>query len=798
MRLLDKIKKASKIKILVPFLLVLILLSGIFLVIWPGSGPKMTGQSLFPQKVRPGDTLVLNLEAGSVFGVKEISADLGGLETIKFKLVSGNIFRGSWRADWKVSEKIELKKYQVRLIAKDNIGKESEDVSLWFEDPLFGPDFSTSAISGGFTVNKDASSYAYCYNSPSVYQGTKVAWNDGGGDVFDRFGCPMVQIGGTWQALPMYNTAAGVWTTDSFSVGGTDINVKQGWANTNVYIIKVSRTGGTEQNANVRISGNMGSDSATNSWTDVFSDSGIAWKYYQGQDSSTRDATGGDPNFFMSVFSTDPSYSESAVYSRSVDNVEAILNGVPLPVTFYVSWGQMARSPYTDWVASDWSMLNQAPNSPVLVSPLAGYVGASLAPSLVFNYSDPEGDACTKFDLKLDDNFDFSSPIIDLSDVSGSWTSGSDITYSVGSDLVQGMTYYWKARVFDGTAWSPWAGGPSWYFISRTDPRTFTIKRDNGYPCLTAEECYYGVCTGGFCGGSATGPALTNLTSPSDTSENCCKFWLDASDQDKKKSGLGGQFAFSWVYQDPIGSPMVSYELKVSEENNINGATTTYQNRTGLNASSGSQIDTVPTEVRSGDFPGYMSYGKTYYWWAKACNADAACTDWTAGPSFSTPAKHYPIVGISWANERIVANQNIQFCTTADVNNPNDPCYAACYKGSASPAEPNDPTEADTEWICSVCYAEKDPAHPELFGKDLSCQDVAGTQYSWIFPDLTEGDEYTFVSSTSAASANPIVKFTTVKKDQMIKLRVSGSTCGEEIDSNILLPNPVWKETNPF
>jgi hypothetical protein len=185
-----------------------------------------------------------------------------------------------------------------------------------------------------------------------------------------------------------------------------------------------------------------------------------------------------------------------------------------------------------------------------------------------------------------------------------------------------------------------------------------------------------------------------------------------------------------------------------------------------------------------------MAYNKTYYWWVKGCNASSTCTSWIAGSSFSAPQKRYPIVGITWVSEKIIATEDTQFCTTADINNPADPCYSACYKGSASPAVPDDPNNAGTQWVCSACFANSANQYK-------ACQDVSGTLYNWIFPG-TEGTDFSFASSTTATSSNPVVKFLKSGKDRSIKLQVSGSSCGGERISDILLPNPVWKEKSPF
>ena len=282
-------------------------------------------------------------------------------------------------------------------------------------------------------------------------------------------------------------------------------------------------------------------------------------------------------------------------------------------------------------------------------------------------------------------------------------------------------------------------------------------------------------------------PTISSLSAPTNTSDNYCKCWLDGSDQ--KQVGRSGSVGFSWLYQDPGASPLASYQLKVSEANDVNGATSTYMNPTGLNIAAGSQVDSGTVNVVSSPGAGELAYNKTYYWWVNACNAGGACTNWIAGPSFSTPQKRYPITGIGWTGKDITASEEVQFCTSANINDPADPCYSTCYKGTASPAVPDDPNRTGTEWVCSACF--------DSSNNYRACQDVSGTLYGWIFPGV-EGTDYSFVSSTTASSPNPIVKFITPGKNRTIKLRVSGSSCGDETTTDILLPNPIWREKNPF
>jgi hypothetical protein len=124
---------------------------------------------------------------------------------------------------------------------------------------------------------------------------------------------------------------------------------------------------------------------------------------------------------------------------------------------------------------------NTPPNIPTLNSPGDGATGVNLTPNLVFNYSDPDNNDCTKFDLQVDDDSLFGSPEINETDYSagGPWSSGNPITYSVSSPLAPGTQYYWMVRVFDGMDWSGWSDG-SWDFT--TGAQSGGSDSDTYYP----------------------------------------------------------------------------------------------------------------------------------------------------------------------------------------------------------------------------------------------------------------------------------------------------------------------------
>jgi hypothetical protein len=107
---------------------------------------------------------------------------------------------------------------------------------------------------------------------------------------------------------------------------------------------------------------------------------------------------------------------------------------------------------------------NNPPDIPTLNSPSDGATDVVLTPNLVFDYSDPDSDDCTSFDLQVDDDAGFGSLEIDDS-VAGAWSSGSSITYNVTTPLAPSTQYFWRANVFDGTDWSGWSDG-TWDFTT--------------------------------------------------------------------------------------------------------------------------------------------------------------------------------------------------------------------------------------------------------------------------------------------------------------------------------------------
>jgi|GEM_PF-2750998 len=448
----------------------------------------------------------------------------------------------------------------------------------------------------------------------------------------------------------------------------------------------------------------------------------------------------------------------------------------------------------TDW--SNWSdgawnfnTPNQIPNAAVLVSPSNGAVGQETDLDLSFNYSDADLDPCIRFSLQADNNSDFSSPEINEANYSagGPWASGSDISYSV-SGLDYGTKYYWRINVYDGIDWSGWTAG-TWNFNTKSEPQKFTIKKDDGCSCTSPDECYNGFCNGGICADSDSGPSIDSLTAPDENSLNYCDCYLSG---ENVLSGNNANVPLNWQYKNSAATDanLDSYQVRVSAsadpEDPNPQADMSYSSQNIAPNSLMSQQ--VKVRILPSAFPelAEVAYGTVYHWWVKACDKGGRCSGWTQGPDFSTPVKHYPIADFSWDKKTITGGETVRFCTTADISDPEDPCYPICWTGP----EESFPEVGDVSgyWKCSVCY--------DSSNQKQACQNVAGTQYAWYFPG-TEGEDFEFVSST-VASANPLVKLNAVGENQTVKLNVTGSSCAGEESFDVVQPLPKWQETSPF
>lgn len=128
--------------------------------------------------------------------------------------------------------------------------------------------------------------------------------------------------------------------------------------------------------------------------------------------------------------------------------------------TYY--WKVLATNVYgSSAYSGSWSFsIGAPPAAPVLVSPSNGSTTADYRP--VFDWNDVSG--ATSYNILVDNNSDFSSPLIDQNPASS--------TYSTLSDLAIG-TYYWK--VLAENAYGPGSYSSVWSFTTPSPDITVSV-----------------------------------------------------------------------------------------------------------------------------------------------------------------------------------------------------------------------------------------------------------------------------------------------------------------------------------
>src|SRR3990172_7504722 len=114
---------------------------------------------------------------------------------------------------------------------------------------------------------------------------------------------------------------------------------------------------------------------------------------------------------------------------------------------------------------------NSAPNVPSsLGGHVSGFYIADNPPTLTFNLSDPDTGDQVRFRIQVDNNSDFSSPVVDSTSSLGSQGARS---FTVGTPLADG-SYYWRVRATDGdgaaSAYATANGGSVAFRVDTTLP----------------------------------------------------------------------------------------------------------------------------------------------------------------------------------------------------------------------------------------------------------------------------------------------------------------------------------------
>lgn len=176
---------------------------------------------------------------------------------------------------------------------------------------------------------------------------------------------------------------------------------------------------------------------------------------------------------------------------RAVDKISNIstpagANGVP---TLYVLWNENINltSPTTVLVQSLVTGSNTSPTLPSSLGPTGvvnGSSGADTTPQFDFTLADANGSDTVKYQIQVDDNSNFSSPVVDYTSAlaaqgAASFTVGQAAgsgSYAVGNSgqTLSDSSYYWRVRSFDNS------GAVSSYVTANSGAVAFIV--DNSAP----------------------------------------------------------------------------------------------------------------------------------------------------------------------------------------------------------------------------------------------------------------------------------------------------------------------------
>jgi hypothetical protein len=120
---------------------------------------------------------------------------------------------------------------------------------------------------------------------------------------------------------------------------------------------------------------------------------------------------------------------------------------------------------------------NSAPVGIRAISPRGGMLVGSQQPELIVaNASDPDGDSLV-YDFQIFDSPDLGSMI---DSAAGAPETSEETSWIVSLTLEQGMTYYWRARAFDGAAYSSWTATSSFSVNPGSAPNLTVVKKKEG------------------------------------------------------------------------------------------------------------------------------------------------------------------------------------------------------------------------------------------------------------------------------------------------------------------------------
>jgi len=126
----------KKLALIVVILVVAALLFALVPFPWAGAvgdAPLIHHASVQPTKVRPGDTMTVTAEVSDPSGIRSVTANMGGIETVSLSLIEGSIEYGTWQGQWLVHD-TKARDYVTTIVATNYLGKSSATDIVW-RDP---------------------------------------------------------------------------------------------------------------------------------------------------------------------------------------------------------------------------------------------------------------------------------------------------------------------------------------------------------------------------------------------------------------------------------------------------------------------------------------------------------------------------------------------------------------------------------------------------------------------------------------------------------------------------------------
>lgn len=116
--------------------------------------PKIINGFVEPKDVVPGDRMLVTIEIEDKYGIKEVIADMGGIETFRVELKEGTAQKGVWQAEWLVHD-TKTKGYVTIITATNVRGYSSQKEIKWTDSANMILLWDGGAAPDGWTIISD-------------------------------------------------------------------------------------------------------------------------------------------------------------------------------------------------------------------------------------------------------------------------------------------------------------------------------------------------------------------------------------------------------------------------------------------------------------------------------------------------------------------------------------------------------------------------------------------------------------------------------------------------------------------